>query len=154
MDMTGAMTASSTTPPRRATTLLAGASALVAFANIMLCASAADPVFSLVLLAWNVAPLVLFAWATRRYVGTPAAYRLMVATLAIIVSVEAAFLAATVAQVLVQLHGWTIPGVRPESLYGLVPLLIPGPVGGIGLLGLAAALFIQRRERARISAVR
>ncbi|MDP3547910.1 MAG: hypothetical protein Q8S29_17195 [Phreatobacter sp.] len=142
-------------PPRhRATTMLAGGGAVIAFATVLLCGTAAEPLLSLGMLGWNLAPLALLAWMARRFIATPAAYRLTVATLAIVVLVEAAFLAATVAQVLVQFHGWTIPGVRPESLYGLVALLIPLPVGGIGLVGFAAALLVQRRERARISAAR
>ena len=140
--------------PAPVTTAILTIAGLVAAANIALCTGPNDPLTSLAMLAWHAVPVLLAVPAARRLTGTPWVRRITIATVGAMLLVETAFLATTVAQILVQHHGWTIPGVRPESLYGLVPLVIPLPVGGIGLAGLAVAVLVMRLERAALSGAR
>lgn len=129
--------------------LLAGA---MVVAMVLLCNFGSDDWMIPFVVAWNWVPLAGIWIVLDRALTTRAAWAVGLAGLAAMAATEAWFLFLIVQQVLVQFHGWRIEGVRPESLYGLVSLIIPFYVGGAGLIGLVAATAVELHGRTRRAA--
>lgn len=103
-------------------------------------------------IAWNWVPIAGVWLVLDRTLSTRPAWATGLAGLAAMAAASGWFLMMTAQQFLIQAHGWRIEGVRAESLYGLASLIVPFYVGGVGLIGLVAAITVELVGRGRRAA--
>jgi hypothetical protein len=100
-------------------------------------------------ITWNWVPIAGVWMVLDRTLSTRPAWLTAFSAFAAMAATAGWFLLMTAQQFLIQAHGWRIEGVRAESLYGLVSLIVPFYVGGVGLLGLLAAITVELVGRGR-----
>ncbi|MFN3853017.1 MAG: hypothetical protein ACK4M0_01350 [Phreatobacter sp.] len=134
------------------TAVVAMLAALMTGAMVLLSRFGTDAWMIPLVIAWNWVPIAGVWLVLDRTLSSRPAWATGLSAFGAMAVAAGWFLLMTAQQFLIQAHGWRIEGVRAESLYGLVSLIVPFYVGGVGLIGLAAAITVELVGRGRRAA--